>query len=100
MWFSAFTRAHSAAYAARVLYLAEFYLPAGASLAGVAAQARAGAQEAARTGADVCLVRAIFVPRDENCFALYQAGSVQAVTTAGALAGLVFDRLAEALTAP
>jgi len=83
-----------------VLYLAEFYLPASASLAGLAAQARAGAQEAARTGADVRFVRAIFVPRDENCFALYQAGSVQAVTTAGALAGLVFDRIAEALIAP
>jgi hypothetical protein len=100
VWFSAFTRAHAAAYAARVLYLAEFYLPAGASLAGLAARARAGAREAARTGTDVRFVRAIFVPRDENCFALYQAGSVQAVTTAGALAGLVFDRIAEALTAP
>jgi Protein of unknown function (DUF4242) len=100
VWFSAFTHAHAAAYAARVLYLAEFYLPAGASLAGLAAQARAGAQEAARDGADVRFVRAIFVPRDENCFALYQAGSAQAVTTAGALAGLVFDRIAEALTAP
>jgi hypothetical protein len=98
VWFSAFTRARPPAYAARVLYLAEFYLSGGASLAGVAAQARAGAREAARTGADVRFVRAIFVPRDENCFALYQASSAQAVTTAGALAGLVFDRIAEALT--
>lgn len=98
VWFSAFTRARAPAYAARVLYLAEFYLPAGASVAGVAAQARAGAQEAARTGGDVRFIRAIFVPRDENCFALYQASSAQAVTTVGALAGLAFDRIAEALT--
>jgi Protein of unknown function (DUF4242) len=81
-----------------VLYLAEFYLPGGASLAGVVARARTGAQEAARAGTDVRFVRAIFVPRDESCFALYQAESVQAVTVAGALAGLVFDRVAEALT--
>ena len=100
VWFSAFTRARAPAYAARVLYLAEFYLPGGESLAGVASRARAGAREAARTGTDVRFVRAIFVPRDENCFALYQASSAQAVTTAGALAGLVFDRIAEALTSP
>lgn len=98
MWFSAFTPTRAPAYAARVLYLAEFYLPAGASVAGLAARARAGAQEAARTGRDVRFIQAIFVPRDENCFALYQANSAQAVTTAGALAGLVFDRIAEALT--
>jgi hypothetical protein len=82
------------------LYLAKFYLPGDAALGGVAVQARAGAQEAARAGADVRFVRAIFVPRDESCFALYRAGSVQAVTMAGAMAGLVFDRVAEALTAP
>lgn len=81
-----------------MLYLAEFYLPGDASLGGVVVRARAGAREAARTGADVRFVRAIFVPRDESCFALYQAGSVQAVTMAGALAGLVFDRVAEALS--
>jgi hypothetical protein len=83
-----------------VLYLAEFYLPAGASLAGVVARARAGAREAAASGADVRFVRAIFVPQDESCFALYQAGSVQAVMLAGALAGLVYDRVTEARTAP
>jgi hypothetical protein len=98
VWISAFTPPQVAAYAALVLYLAEFYLPGGASLADVASRARAGAREAARTGTDVRFVRAIFVPRDENCFALYQASSAQAVTTAGALAGLVFDRISEART--
>ncbi len=100
MWFSAFTSVPPPAYPARVLYLAEFYLPGGASLADIAARARAGAQDAARAGTDVRFVRAIFVPRDENCFALYQASSAQAVTTAGTMAGLIFDRIAEALTIP
>jgi hypothetical protein len=90
----------AAAYAHIVLYLAEFYLPGGASLDGVVIRARAGAHEAVREGADVRFVRAIFVPRDESCFALYQAGSVQTVMMAGALAGFAFDRVAEALTAP
>jgi len=83
-----------------MLYLAEFYFPGGAALADVARLARAGAAEASRAGAQVRFVRAIFVPRDENCFALYQASSAQAVATAGTLAGLVFDRIAEALTVP
>ena len=92
MWISAFTRPHAAACAALVFYLAEFYLPGGASLVGVASRARAGARAAVLTGLDVRFVRALFVPGDENYFALYQASSAQAVTTAGALAGLIFDR--------
>jgi len=83
-----------------MLYLAEFYLPGGASLAAVVRRARAGAAEAARAGAKACFVRAIFVPRDESCFVLYLAGSAEEVTAAGVLAGLEFDRVAEALASP
>jgi Protein of unknown function (DUF4242) len=83
-----------------MLYLAEFYLPAGASLTGVARQARAGAAQAARTGAQVRFIQAVFVPHDESCFALYQASSAEEVTAAGALAGLEYDRVVEALAAP
>ena len=84
-----------------MLYLAEFYLPAGASLTGVARRARAGAaQAAARTGAQVRFIQAVFVPHDESCFALYQASSAEEVTAAGALAGLEYDRVVEALTVP
>ena len=97
MWISAFTAVGSRPTLHIVLYLAEFYLPGDASLADMVVRARAGAREAARAGADVRFVRAIFVPRDENCFALYRAGSRQAVTMAGTMAGLVFDRVAEAL---
>jgi hypothetical protein len=80
-----------------VLYLAEFYLPEDASLPGVVRKARAGA---CRAEAEVRFVRAIFVPRDESCFALYLAASADEVTAAGALAGLAFDRVLEALTCP
>lgn len=83
-----------------MLYLAEFYLPAGSALAGVASRARAGGDQAARGGAQVRFVRAIFVPQDESCFALYQAGSAQDVTAAGHLAGLVFDRIVTAESLP
>lgn len=49
--------------------------------------------QAARAGADVAFVQAIFLPHDENCFALYQARSTFDVTAAGSLAGLRFDRV-------
>ena len=42
----------------------------------------------ARAGASVAFVQAIFLPHDENCFALYQARSTFDVTAAGSLAGL------------
>jgi hypothetical protein len=76
-----------------MLYLAEFYLPARTTLASVAERAQVGAKRAARAGTDVAFVEAIFLPRDESCFALYQARSASDVTTAGSLAGLVFDRV-------
>jgi hypothetical protein len=80
-----------------VLYLAEFYLPAGSTLAGVAERARAGAEQAVGTGTDVIFVEAIFLPRDESCFVLYRARRAADVTAAGALAGLVFDRVTGAM---
>jgi hypothetical protein len=84
-------------YRSGVLYLAEFYLPAGSTLASVAQRARAGAQQAAGTAADVIFVEAIFLPRDESCFVLYRARRAADVTAAGTLAGLVFDRVTDAM---
>ena len=81
-----------------MLYLAELYLPRGASLADVARQARAGVEGATGTGPPIRFVQAIFVPLDESCFVLYQAGSAADVTAAGTRAGLTFDRVAPALT--
>jgi hypothetical protein len=99
VWISAFTAAARRLTLQIVLYLAEFYLPGSSSLARVVARAREGAREAGQGGPDVRFIRAIFVPADESCFALYQAATAQAVLAAGALAGLVFDRVAEAITA-
>ena len=84
-------------YRSDVLYLAEFYLPAGSTLASVAQRARAGAERAAGTGTDVIFVEAIFLPRDESCFVLYRARRAADVTAAGALAGLTFDRVTDAM---
>ena len=74
-------------------YLAEFYLPGAADLAGIAVSARAGAEQAASSGVAVTFIEVIFVPADENCFALYQAASGADVADAGRRAGIVFDRV-------
>jgi hypothetical protein len=84
-----------------MFFLAEFYLPASAALSDVARQAATGAAQAASagapsTGAPVRLIHVVFVPSDETCFVLYEAGSVAEVTAAGLLAGLEFDRVATA----
>jgi hypothetical protein len=80
-----------------MLYLAEFYLPArGTPLADVAGHARAAADRLTQAGLAVSFVRAIHVAQDESCFAVYLAGSKDAVIAAGAAAGLEFDSVAEA----
>ena len=43
-----------------------------------------------------CL-RAIYLPDDETCFLLFEAGSAQAVRDAAALAALQFEHLSEAI---
>ena len=80
-----------------MFFLAELYLPAASSLARVTRRARAGAAQAAGAGADIGFVEAIFLPRDESCFLLYQAGCAADVTAAGVLAGLAFDRVTDAM---
>jgi hypothetical protein len=80
-----------------MFYLAELYLPRGASLADVARLARAGADAAAGAGPPIRFIQAIFVPADESCFVLYEAESTADVTAAGRRAGLTFDRVAAAL---
>jgi hypothetical protein len=59
-------------------------------------RARAAATDAASAGLQIRFIQAVFVPVDETCFALYQAGSVADVTAAGSRAGLEFDRIAAA----
>jgi hypothetical protein len=69
-------------------------------LACLVQRARAGAERTTSAGAEVAFVEAIFLPRDESCFALYQARSASDVIAAGSLAGLVFDRVTDAIVSP
>jgi hypothetical protein len=84
-----------------VRYLAEFYLPVGrVELGDLIRRARAAAEHSCGAGAAVRLLYAVHVPQDESCFAVYEAGSAEAVAAAGALAGIEFDRIVEAATGP
>ncbi len=80
-------------------YLAEFYLPdRGVNLAALAGRARVTAEQSSRAGPAVRFVSAIHAAEDESCFAIYDAESPAAVTAAGSLAGIVFDRVVEVAT--
>ena len=96
MWVSAFTRESGRLRFHGMHYLAEFYLPGrDADLAGLARRARATAEQASRAGPAVRFVQAIHAPLDESCFAIYEADSPAAITAAGGLAGIAFDRIVE-----
>jgi hypothetical protein len=77
-------------------YLAEFYLPGTVDLAGLASRARRAAEQVSGLGSAVRFRCAIHVGQDESCFAVFEADSPDTVAAAGALAGLVFDRIVEA----
>ena len=80
-------------------FLVEFYVSrsdAGAVELG-AVRAREAAEELAREGMPVRYLHSIFVPEDETCFFLYEAGSADAVREAGGRAALRFERVAEAI---
>jgi len=70
---------------------------AGAHRAGRAA--RDAAEQLARDGTDVQLVRSIFVPQDETCLFIYEADSLNSVRLAAQRAELTFERIAEAAEA-
>ena len=77
-------------------YLAEFYLPGDVDLADLTRHARAAAEELS-DGCAAHLWCAIHVRQDESCFAVYDADSADSVAAAGTLAGITFDRIAEAV---
>ena len=79
-------------------FLVELYVShtdAGAVELG-AARARAAAEDLTREGTPVRYVRSIFVPEDETCFFLYEAGTENVAREAAGRAGLPFERIAEA----
>jgi hypothetical protein len=81
-------------------YVVELYVsradPAGAARG--AEQAWLAAEELTREGTAVRVVRSIFVPADETCFLLYQAGAPEHVEEAARRGEVRFDRIAEAVT--
>jgi hypothetical protein len=81
-----------------VRYLFELYLSrAGSDGAdGAAERARSAAEAMAREGLPVRWLRTIFVPEDETCFYLFEAGSAEVVRAAGERAEIAFDRVLEA----
>ena len=79
-------------------FLVELYVShtdAGAVALG-AARARAAAEELTREGTPVRYLRSIYVPEDETCFLLYEAGTATVAREAAGRAGLPFERIAEA----
>lgn len=62
-----------------------------------AERARLAAEELTREGTPVRYLRSIFVPEDETCFFMCEAGSADAVREAARRAALPFERVAEAV---
>ena len=68
---------------------------AGAHRAGAAA--RHAAEQLAREGTDVELIRSTFIPEDETCIFIYEADSLESVRGAAERAGLAFEHIARAV---
>jgi Nickel responsive protein SCO4226-like len=61
-------------------------------------RARSSAETLTSEGTPVRFLRSIFVPEDETCFLLYEAGSADVVQEAARRADLCFERIAPAVT--
>lgn len=83
-------------------YLVEIYLPAAdtARVDGTLARAEAAAEELARGGADLRFVRSTYIPDDETCFLVYEAGSAELARAACIRAGIPSDRVLSAIERP
>jgi hypothetical protein len=81
-------------------YLLEAYLSKSAAdgPADLAARAAFAAEEMRRQGAAVRYLRGIFIPQDETCFHIFEAGSEADVKNAAARAGIQAERVLETTT--
>ena len=80
-------------------FLVEAYVPNlnAVALAELVARLEATAEAMSAAGPLVRHRRSIHVPKDETCFHLFEATSVEAVREAGRRAGLEFDRVTPAV---
>jgi len=80
-------------------YVVESYLPrlSCRELSSFEQRLRRAAEIVSRNGTPVEHVRSVHIPDDETCFHFFEAASAEAVGAAGKQAGLVFDRITEAL---
>ena len=78
-------------------FIVELYVSRteGATIGHSDRRAREAAAALTAEGTPVRLVRSIYVPDDETCFLLYEAGSVDAVRAAVDRAALRFEHVAE-----
>ena len=79
-------------------FVIEFYVPRAdpAAAERSAGGTRRAAEEMAREGIPVRLVRSIFMPEDETCLLLVEAPTGDAVREVARRAGLTFERIARA----
>ena len=79
-------------------FIVELYVARGdePALARAVELTRLAAERLTRDGAPVRRVRAIFVPEDETCFLLFEAGDAAAAQEAACAAGLPLERPATA----
>jgi hypothetical protein len=82
-------------------YLLETYMPGSHVHEAAAAgdRARAAAEELAREGIAVRYVRSTFLPEDETCFHVFEAGSAATVDTVSLRAALGSGRIVPVLEA-
>lgn len=79
-------------------FLLELYVPRSRPeiVATGAERTRVAAEQLTREGRPVRYVRSLFMPEDETCFHLCEAGSADDVRLAAERAALPFDRVIEA----
>ncbi len=65
-----------------------------------AGAARHAAEQLAREGMHVALVRSVFVPEDETCIFIYEADSLDSVRMAAERGALAFENIAQAPPEP
>jgi hypothetical protein len=82
-------------------FMVERYLPGAGAGAGRAAAAELLAKQVAihvtAEGGTVRHLRSLFVPQDEQCFALFEAASAQTLAETIERAGIAYERIAEVI---